>query len=181
MVLSRSELIASLQNEVRILLHLVGKVNPSNIDYRPTPKQRSVGELVQYLSFMGPTIVRYALAEPPEVAIWTEAEEAAKARNFDESVAEIGRHSAEYEALLGDVSDAKFRAEFTDWEGKQTTVGAFLVNLVLQRRGRIPHPALPLSQGQWAGAPGFLESLDGSGLAGGREGLKARPYLTAYT
>ena len=131
MVLSRSELIASLQNEVRILLHLAGKVDPSNVDYRPTPRQRSVGELVQYLSFMGPTIVRYALAEPPEVAIWTEAEEAAKARNFNESVAEIGRHSAQYEALLGDVPDAKFRVEFTDWEGKRTTVGSFLVNLVL--------------------------------------------------
>ena len=131
MVLTRSELITSLQSEVRILLHLAGKVSPSNVDYRPTAKQRSVGELVQYLSFMGPTIVRYALAEPPDVTIWTDAEAAAKGRSFDESVAEIGRHSAQYAALLGEVTDAKFRTEFTDWEGKQTTVGSFLVNLVL--------------------------------------------------
>lgn len=106
-------------------------MDASNVDYRPTPKQRSVGELVQYLSFMGPTIVRYALAEPPDVAIWTEMEAAAKARSFEESVAEIGRHSAQYAVLLGDVPDAKFRAECTDWEGKQTRVGPFLVNLVL--------------------------------------------------
>jgi hypothetical protein len=131
MVLTRSELIASLQTEVRILLHLAGKVNDSSIDYRPTPKQRSTRELVRYLSFMGPTIVRYALAEPPDVSIWTEGEEAAKARSFEESVAEIGRHAEQYASLLGAVPEAKFREEFIDWEGNKTTVGSFLVNLVI--------------------------------------------------
>ena len=47
MVLTKSELIASLQNEVRILLHLAGKVDGSNLDYRPTPKQRSTLELLR--------------------------------------------------------------------------------------------------------------------------------------
>jgi hypothetical protein len=41
MVLTKSELIASLQNEVRILLQLAGKVDRAKLDYRPTPKQRS--------------------------------------------------------------------------------------------------------------------------------------------
>lgn len=49
---------------------------------------------------MGPTIVRYALTEPPEAAIWTDGEAAAQGRSFVESVAEIGRHSAEYEELV---------------------------------------------------------------------------------
>jgi len=131
MVLSKSELITSLQNEVRILLHLAGKVNASNVDYRPTAMQRSAGELLRYLSFMGPTIVRYALANPPEVSIWTAGEEAAKDRTFEQSVAEIARHSAQYAELLGNVPDAKFREEFIDWEGNKTTVGSLLVNLVL--------------------------------------------------
>ena len=131
MVLTKSELVASLQNEVRILLHLAGKVNASNIDYRPTPKQRSAGELIQYLSFMGPTIVRYALAEPPDVSIWTAEEEKAKARDFEQSVAEIARHSEQYAMLLLKVPDTRFREAFTDWDGKKTTVGSFLVNLAL--------------------------------------------------
>lgn len=38
MVMSKSELIASLQNEVRILLHLAGKIDRAKLDYRPTPK-----------------------------------------------------------------------------------------------------------------------------------------------
>ena len=40
MVLTKAELIASLQNEVRILLHLAGKVDAKSVDYRPTPKQQ---------------------------------------------------------------------------------------------------------------------------------------------
>ena len=54
MVLTKSELIASLQNEVRILLHLAGKIDRAKLDYRPTPKQRSTLELLQYLTMMGP-------------------------------------------------------------------------------------------------------------------------------
>jgi hypothetical protein len=41
MVLTKSELIASLQNEVRILLHLASKIDRARLDYRPTPKRGS--------------------------------------------------------------------------------------------------------------------------------------------
>lgn len=44
MVLTKDELITSLQNEVRILLHLASKVEPAKLDYRPTAKQRSMLE-----------------------------------------------------------------------------------------------------------------------------------------
>ena len=57
MVLTKSELIASLQNEVRILLHLASKIEPTTLDYRPTPKQRSTIELLKYLCVMGPGLV----------------------------------------------------------------------------------------------------------------------------
>src|SRR5258708_22221335 len=57
MVLTKTELISSLQNEVRILTHLCGKVEPAMVDYRPTPKQRSSLELLRYLTVMGPALV----------------------------------------------------------------------------------------------------------------------------
>ena len=41
MVLTKAELLTSLQKESRILGHLADKVVPSMVDYRPTPKQRS--------------------------------------------------------------------------------------------------------------------------------------------
>ncbi len=52
MVLTKAELISSLQNEIRILVHLCGKVQPEMVDYRPTPKQRSTVELLRYLTIM---------------------------------------------------------------------------------------------------------------------------------
>jgi hypothetical protein len=55
MVLTTSELIGTLQQEVRILVHLAGKVDASMLDYRPTPKQRSTLELLRYMAIMGPT------------------------------------------------------------------------------------------------------------------------------
>jgi hypothetical protein len=131
MVLSKSELIAALQNEVRIVLHLASKIDRSKLDYRPTPKQRSILELLRYLSMMGPTIVRYILAEPPEMEIWTKADEASKARDFDQAVAAIEAQRDLYATLLGDLPESALRAEVTDFEGNKTSRGAFIVNLVL--------------------------------------------------
>jgi hypothetical protein len=131
MVLTKSELISSLQNEVRILLHLTTKVDRAKLDYRPTPKQRSTLELLRYLSMMGPTLVQYALADTPDPALWPQAEQAATARDFDQAVAAIAAQSDRYAALLGDVPDARFRTEVGGLDGSQTTRGAILVNGVL--------------------------------------------------
>ena len=82
MVLTREELIASLQNEVRILVDLAGKVDKSKLDYRPTPKQRSTLELLQYMAIMGPTQVAAiksgAFDRAALSAAWSPAEAAAK-------------------------------------------------------------------------------------------------------
>ena len=131
MVLTKSELIASLQKEVQILLHLAGKVDRDKLDYRPTPKQRSTLELLRYLSMMGPTIVRWSLDPKQDFAIWTQAAQEADARGFDQTVAAIAHQRDEYATLLGNLSDADFRTEITSFDGSKTSRGSFLVNLVL--------------------------------------------------
>jgi hypothetical protein len=131
MVLTKSELIASLQNEVRILLHLASKIDRTKLDYRPTPKQRSTLELLQYLSMMGPALVRFAMGVPFDPATWAEASKAAHARDFDGTLAAIAEHTDIYPTLLADASDADFRIAMTGFDGKATTRGAFIVNLVL--------------------------------------------------
>jgi hypothetical protein len=129
-VLTKAELIGSLQHEVRILLHLASKIDRSKLDYRPTPKQRSTLELLQYLSIMGPALVQVAQAGTFDPAAWTTIEKAAAARDFDQTLAEIGRHTDMYATLLGGMSDADFRSE-VDMFGSKTSRGAFIVNLVL--------------------------------------------------
>ena len=134
MVLTKEELIASLQNEVRILLHLAGKVDKSKVDYRPTPKQRSILELLQYMVIMGPTQVAIiksgAFDRPAMMAAWGSAEASAKTMNFDQAVAAIQKQSDEYARVLGGWTEADFRGE-VDMFGRKSTRGFLLVNLVL--------------------------------------------------
>ena len=130
MVLTKSELLSALQQEVRILLHLISKIDRAKLDYRPTSKQRSTIELLKYLSIMGPELVRAAKAGGFDVAVWTAAQKAAEARDFDQTVAVISGHSEVYATLVADMSDADFRAEMDSF-GTKTTRGAFIVSLVL--------------------------------------------------
>ena len=131
MVLTKSELIASLQKEVRILLHLAGKIDRTKVDYRPTPKQRSTIELLRYLSTMGPILLHYAKAGEFDRAMWSAATQAAEARDLDQTIEAIASHSDMYESLLGDMADSDFRAELKEFDGSTTTRGAFIVNHLL--------------------------------------------------
>lgn len=134
MVLTREELIASLRHEVLILVHLAGKVDKSKLDYRPTSKQRSTLELLQYLAIMGPTqlavIKSGAFTRPALSAAWSPAEIAAKAMNFDQAVSAIQKQSDDYARLLNEWTDADFRSEI-DLFGTTSTRGKLLVELVL--------------------------------------------------
>jgi hypothetical protein len=131
MVLTKSELITSLQHEVHILLHLATKVDRAKLDYRPPPKQRSTIELLKDLSMMGPTIIEYAKAETPDPNLWSNAVKEAEAKNFDQTVAAIAAQKDAYARVLGSMSDADFRAEVNDFAGGKTSRGALIVNLVL--------------------------------------------------
>ncbi len=130
MVLTKYELIGSLQNEVRILLHLAGKVDAASIDYRPTPKQRSTIELLRYLTIMGPLLTKAAIAGTFDGAAWGAAEQEANARSLEDTIAAIATQRDLYPTLLGDVSDEDMRGEIAMF-GSQSSRGVFLVNLVL--------------------------------------------------
>jgi hypothetical protein len=107
MILTKTELITSLQKEVRILLHLAGKIDRAHLEYRPTPKQRSTIELLRYLSNMGPLLVRYAKGEGRNADAWMETTKslaaAAERRDFDQTLAAIAAHHDTYADLLGGI------------------------------------------------------------------------------
>jgi hypothetical protein len=134
MVLTKDELIGSLKHEVHILLHLASKVDPAKLDYRPTAKQRSTLELLQYLAIMGPTQIAVIKAgvfnRPALSAAWGPAESSAKTMNFDQTVSSIRRLSEEYVRLLSEWTEDDFRSEI-DMFGRTSTRGLQLVKLVL--------------------------------------------------
>ena len=134
MVFTKDELIAAVQNEVRIFVHLAGKVDPAKIDYRPSAKQRSVLELARYVTYMAPAMTESIkggeFTREAMGAIWGPREAASKAMNWEQAVAAIGRQSDEMSRAIGGWSDAEFRSDINMF-GQDTTRGAALVNMVL--------------------------------------------------
>ena len=134
MILTTSELIATLKEEVRILLHLAGKVETSMLGYRPTPKQRSTLELLQYMAIMGPTqltVIEHGVFDRPTLgATWSRAEAEAKKMSFEQAVTAIGHQSDEYARRLGAWTDRDFRKE-VDMFGRKSSRGLLVITLVL--------------------------------------------------
>ncbi|MEO8097036.1 MAG: hypothetical protein ABI811_05000 [Acidobacteriota bacterium] len=130
MALSKADLIASLQNEVRILLHLTTKIDKSMLEYRPTPKQRSTIELLRYLSIMGPGLVPAIKTGTFDGAAWGTATAAAAAKDFDAIVADLAKQSDFYASAVGEMPEASF-AEPLEMFGRTNTRGYHLVNLVV--------------------------------------------------
>ena len=131
MVLTKPELIASLRKEVHILLHLAGKLDIMQLDYRPTAKQRSAIELLRYLTFMGPELVKMAKTNAFDAESWKSELAAADERNFDQTIAVLQKQPEVYEQLLAEMTDADFRAEMTGFDGSKLSKGLFIVNYVL--------------------------------------------------
>jgi hypothetical protein len=130
MVLTREELVSSLQNEVRILLHLAGKIDPAQLDYRPTPTQRSTIELLRYLSVMGPALIASIRSGVFDTTIWQAALADASRLTFDEALAAIGKQTRQYAALIGEFSDVDLRSEVQMFY-RTGSRGSIIVNIVL--------------------------------------------------
>lgn len=130
MVLTQNELIGALQHEVNILQHLCSKVEPSMLTYRPTPKQRSTRELLDYLAVMGPVLVKSALTGGFAQDQWMARAKAASELSFEELVKTLAAQGDEYTQLLANEPDATFRKEIEMFGGK-STVGSFIVSMVL--------------------------------------------------
>jgi hypothetical protein len=134
MVLTKDEAIAALQNEVGLVLHLMSKIEPSMLDYRPSPKQRSLIELVRYFVVMAPVQLRFVVAGnftiQTWVQVWRPEEAIANAMSFEQAKAAIARQPALFSELLAPCSDADFRKEI-EMFGNKATRGMWVVRLPL--------------------------------------------------
>src|SRR6516165_7436927 len=101
MVLTKQELLGALQNEVRIFLHLAGKIDRSKLDYRPTPKQRSTIELLRYMSKMGPAVLKAIKAGAFDRDGFQGAMTEANAMNFVQVLDAIENQRGAYAEILG--------------------------------------------------------------------------------
>ena len=104
------------------------------LDYRPTPKQRSTLELLQYMAIMGPTqltVIEHGILDRPTLsATRSPAEAEAKNMSFDQAVAAIGQQANDYARRLSAWTDADFRKE-VDMFGRKSSRGLLVITLVL--------------------------------------------------
>ena len=162
MVLSKQELIAALQNEARILNHLVSKVEPHMVDYRPTPKQRSTIELLRYLSHMGPLLLPAMKTGQFDGAAWQAASAAAAAKNLQQISASLATLGEQYAQLAGGFSDEDFRGEIEMFGSRASRGSAYRLSGVGRTR-RLPHATVPVPEGQRPRRTEHLQSVGRSG------------------
>lgn len=130
MILTKEEFLSALRGEIRIILHLAAKIEPAQLDYRPSPTQRSTLELVQYLAIMGPIQLFGVLAGTWSMESWRTAWPTADTLDLPAATDAIAQQPALFAELLRDCSDDHLRAEI-EMFGRPSTRGAMLVSLVL--------------------------------------------------
>jgi hypothetical protein len=134
MVLTREELIERLQHESRVLLHLAGKVEPSILDYRPAHGQRSLLELLQYLTIFAPIHLRTIKAGVFSMDAWREdwrsSEAGAEKRDLEAIRHAIEAQPAMFAETVGSLTDEDLRHRF-EMFGSSRSRGEWLVWMVL--------------------------------------------------
>lgn len=60
-MITKEQYLESLIKELNIIKHLAGKIKPEQLDFKPTEKQRTLGELMQYLSYVFIALVEGAV------------------------------------------------------------------------------------------------------------------------
>jgi hypothetical protein len=129
MVLSKADLVASLQNEVRILLHLCTKLEaPSCAEYRPTPKQRTSLELLRYLTTMGPGLVPAIKSGQFDREAFQKATEEAAKLDFDGVVKKLATLSDFYAQSIPRFTDAELAEEVDLFGAGRMSRGRWLVD-----------------------------------------------------
>jgi len=133
-VLTKTELISSLRQEVHILLHLMSKIEPYMLEYRPSAKQRNLLELLQYLTLLGPIHTRGVLADTFSMDAWrnawTEGEGTSKTLDPEGTRAAIAGLNTLFDDLLENFPDDSLREDFALF-GRTLSRGSRLVGLVL--------------------------------------------------
>ena len=130
-MITKQQLLDSMRAETEIIKHLATKVTPDKLDYRPTPVQRSMLELMQYMTRMSIVAGIHAVTDGWEHA--EELEKEAEAVTLDTFAHQMDVQMEKLESLLEDVEETEATSKPTTmpW-GTPTTVSAGLLDMPLK-------------------------------------------------
>lgn len=101
-----------LGKEFQIIRHLAAKLKDSDMDYRPTPGQRSTLELLQYISFLFDTSA-YTLVTGQNT--WLARSETAKSLILKDFDSTMGAQELAFHALLKQLTEEQLEEEVDFW------------------------------------------------------------------
>jgi len=126
---TKKDLIASLETEVRIIKHLASQLGEDHYEFKPTDSQRTVLELLQYLSFVAGTQTR-AIIEG-DVEVFKNNAFAAKSLTADEFEAKMDSEMNYMRDRINDLSNEDIDEE-VELFGITASRGALLVEFPLK-------------------------------------------------
>ena len=133
MVLTKDELIGWLKTEVRILVHLAGKVDRAKLDYRPTPKQRSTLELLQYMSNASTVTLELIKYGKMDTEKYQEAMQHTQQMKPEDFPARMDEQAKAMETTLQSLTDKELKEELDLFNmGFKLTRAAWLLELILK-------------------------------------------------
>jgi hypothetical protein len=131
-MITEQQFLDSCLNEIKIIKHLYGKVRPEILNYRPTEKQRSMLELLQYLSHFA-KLEAGAIYKGKAIANFQDAMKQAYQMAADEFVAEMDKQAEDLKNIFSKITDAEL-AEPIDLfgRGQSQPRALWFLNLILK-------------------------------------------------
>ena len=128
---SKAAFLSSLKAEAKIIKHLVTQVPADQLEYRPTPAQRSTLELMRYLSIVLAASGEYVVTGTWDH--WGAAEAAGKDVTVATFAKAMDKQIKAVEKKLAKLGDAALKRKKTKhWNGQALTLGEGLVEMILK-------------------------------------------------
>ncbi|MDR3519551.1 MAG: hypothetical protein P4L63_01515 [Candidatus Pacebacteria bacterium] len=126
-MITKEQYIESLVKEIEIIKHLAGKIDASKLDYRPTEKQRTTLELLQYLGQFAHTGISAYIAGSQEKYIELAAN--ASSVTFENFISKMDEQAKFVREAVGALSEEDMKRESTIW-GNTSTLAMQLMGVL---------------------------------------------------
>lgn len=131
-MISKQQFLDSCLSEIKIIKHLYGKVTPQMLNYRPTEKQRSMLELLQYLSHFT-KLEAGAIYSGKAISHFQEAMKEAYQMPAEKFLEQMDRQAEELKNIFSKITDAELAEEIDLFgRGHSQPRSSWFLNLILK-------------------------------------------------
>ena len=131
-MISKQQFLDSCLNEIRIIKHLYVKVKPGMLNYRPTEKQRSMLELLQYLGGFV-KLEAEAIYSGKAITDFHKAMEQAYRMPAEKFPAMMDEQAGELNGIFSKITDAELDEQVDLFgRGKSQARSLWFLNLILK-------------------------------------------------